>query len=128
MKKIITGTKTLAALLMAGAALAACSGDDNIVEELPATPAQHTYTMTIEATKGGDAATTRALALDGKTLNATWETSNEVKAYNYTKSSAFTGSLKPQSSGASATLTGSLTGSVAVNDIIDLRWPSFAKP
>jgi len=80
MKKIITDTKSLAALLMAGAALAACSGDDNIVEEQPANPAQHTYTMTIEATKGGDAATTRALALDGKTLNATWETSNEVKA------------------------------------------------
>ncbi len=124
MKKIITDIKSLAALLMAGAALAACSGDDNIVEELPATPTQHTYTMTIEATKGGDAATTRALALAGKTLNATWETSNEVKAYNYTQSSAFTGSLKPQSDGALATLTGSLTGSVAVDDIIYLRWPS----
>ena len=124
MKKIITHTKSLAALLMAGAALAACSDDDDIVEELPANPAQHTYTMTIEATKGGDAATTRALALDGKTLNATWETSNEVKAYNYTQSSALTGSLKPQSNGVSATLTGSLTGSVAVDDIIFLRWPS----
>lgn len=124
MKKFITDIKSLATLLMAGAALAACSGDDNIVEELPANPAQHTYTMTIEATKGGDAATTRALALDGKTLNATWETSNEVKAYNHTQSSAFTGSLKPQSDGASATLTGSLTGSVAVNDIIYLLWPS----
>ncbi len=122
MKKIITDIKTLAALLMAGAALAACSGDDNIIGEQPAS--QQTYTMTIEASKGGDAATTRALALDGKTLNATWETSNEVKAYNYTQSSAFTGSLKPQSSGASATLTGSLTGNVAVDNIIYLRWPS----
>ena len=115
---------SLAALLIASATFAACSGDDNIVKEQPANPAQHTYTMTIEATKGGDAAATRALALDGKTLNATWETSNEVKAYNYTKSSALTGSLKPQSDGASATLTGSLTGSVAVDDIIFLRWPS----
>ena len=121
MKKIITDTKSLAALLMAGAALAACSGDDNIVKEQPANPAQHTYTMTIEATKGGDAATTRALALDGKTLNATWETSNEVKAYNYTQSSAFTGSLKPQSNDASATLTGSLTGNVAKDDVVYLR-------
>ena len=126
MKKIITDIKTLAALLMAGAALAACSGDDNIVEELPATPAQHTYTMTIEASKGGGSdAATRALSIDGSgALNATWETSNEVKAYNKTKSSALTGSLKPQSSGVSATLTGSLTGSVAVDDIIFLRWPS----
>ncbi len=126
MQKFITDIKSLAALLMAGAAFAACSGDDNIVEELPATPAQHTYTMTIEASKGGGSdATTRALSIDGSgALNATWETSNEVKAYNYTKSSALTGSLKPQSDGASATLTGSLTGSVAVNDIINLRWPS----
>ena len=126
MQKFITDIKSLAALLMAGAAFAACSGDDNIVEELPATPAQHTYTMTIEASKGGGSdATTRALSIDGSgALNATWETSNEVKAYNYTKSSALTGSLKPQSDGASATLTGSLTGSVAVDDIINLRWPS----
>lgn len=124
MKKIITDIKTLAALLMAGAALAACSGDDNIVEEQPANPAQHTYTMTIEATKGGDAATTRALVLAGNTLNATWQTTDEVAVYNYTKSSVFTGSLKPQSNDASATLTGTLTGSVDEGDIIYLRWPS----
>ena len=109
---------------MAGTAFTACSGDDNIVEEQPANPAQHTYTMTIEATKGGDAATTRHLALDGKTLNATWQTTDEVAVYNHTKQAALGGHLSPQSDGASATLTGSLTGSVAVNDIIYLRWPS----
>ena len=124
MKKIITDIKSLATLLMAGAAFAACSSEDNIIGGQPAS--QQTYTMTIEASKGGGSdATTRALSIDGSgALNATWETSNEVKAYNYTKSSAFTGSLKPQSSGVSATLTGSLTGSVAVDDIIFLRWPS----
>ena len=124
MKKIITDTKSLAALLMAGAAFAACSSEDNIIGGQPAS--QQTYTMTIEASKGGGSdATTRALSIDGSgALNATWETSNEVKAYNYTKSSALTGSLKPQSSGVSATLTGTLTGSVAVDDIIFLRWPS----
>ena len=124
MKKIITDIKTLAALLMAGAAFAACSGDDNIVEEQPANPAQHTYTMTIEATKGGDAATTRALALDGKTLNATWQTTDEVAVYNRTQQAVLGGHLSPQSNGASATLTGSLTGSVEVGDDVYLRWPS----
>ena len=124
MKKIITDAKTLAALLMAGAAFAACSGDDNIVEELPATPAQHTYTMTIEATKGGDAATTRALALDDKTLNATWQTTDEVAVYNFTQKATLEGHLSPQSDGASAMLTGSLTGSVAEGDTVYLRWPS----
>jgi len=124
MKKIITDTKTLAALLMAGAALAACSSEGNIVEEQPANPAQHTYTMTIEATKGGDAAATRALALDGKTLNATWQTTDKVAVYNYTQKAALEGHLSPQSDGASATLTGSLTGSVKEGDDVILRWPS----
>ena len=115
---------SLAALLMAGAALAACSGDDNIVEEQPANPAQHTYTMTIEATKGGDAAATRALALNGKTLNATWQTTDEVAVYNHTKEAVLEGYLSPQSDGASATLTGSLTGNVKEDDVVYLRWPS----
>ncbi len=124
MKKIITDTKSLAALLMAGAALAACSGDDNIVEEQPANPAQHTYTMTIEATKGGDAAATRALALDGKTLKATWQINDEVAVYNHTQKAALEGHLSPQSNGASATLTGKLTGNVKEGDVVHLRWPS----
>lgn len=124
MQKFITDIKSLATLLMAGAAFAACSSEDNIIGGQPAS--QQTYTMTIEASKGGGSdAATRALSIDGSgALKATWETSNEVKAYNYTKSSALTGSLKPQSSGVSATLTGSLTGSVAVDDIIYLLWPS----
>ena len=124
MQKFITDIKSLATLLMAGAAFAACSSEDNMIGGQPAS--QQTYTMTIEASKGGGSdAATRALSIDGSgALNATWETSNEVKAYNHTQSSALTGSLKPQSSGVSATLTGSLTGSVAVGDIIYLRWPS----
>lgn len=125
MKKMMTSIKTLAALLMASATVfTACSNDDDIIGEQPAASSQQTYTMTIEATKGGDAATTRALALDGKTLNATWQTSDEVAVYNYTQKAALEGYLSPQSDGASATLTGSLTGSVAVDDIIYLRWPS----
>ena len=124
MKKMMTSIKTLAALLMASATVfTACSSDDNVTGEQPANPTGK-YTMTIEATKGGDAATTRALALDGKTLNATWQTSDEVAVYNYTQKAALEGYLSPQSDGASATLTGSLTGSVAVDDIIFLRWPS----
>jgi hypothetical protein len=124
MQKFITDIKSLATLLMAGAAFAACSSEDNMIGGQPAS--QQTYTMTIEASKGGGSdATTRALSIDGSgALNATWETSNEVKAYNYTQSSAFTGSLKPQSNGVSATLTGSLTGNVKEGDVVYLRWPS----
>lgn len=125
MKKMMTSIKTLAALLMASATVfTACSNDDDIIGEQPAASSQQTYTMTIEATKGGDAAATRALALDGKTLNATWQTTDKVAVYNHTKEAVLEGYLSPQSDGASATLTGSLTGSVAKDDVVYLRWPS----
>ncbi len=80
MKKFLTDIRTMAALLMASATLAACSSEDNIIDEQPVQHKGQVYTMTVSATKGGDAAdsratTTRALSLDGedgKTLNATW--------------------------------------------------------
>ena len=86
MKKFLTDIRTMAALLMASATLAACSSEDNIIDEQPVQPKGQVYTMTVSATKGGDAAdsratTTRALSLDGedgKTLNATWATYEDV--------------------------------------------------
>ena len=48
----IKGWLVMAAALTAG--MASCSGDDiadDVLPATPATPAQHTYTMTIEATK-----------------------------------------------------------------------------
>ena len=125
MKKYLNSILSMAALLMASATVfTACSNDDDIIGEQPAASSQQTYTMTIEDTKGGDAAATRALALDGNTLNATWQTTDEVAVYNYTQQAALGGHLSPQSAGASATLTGSLTGSVAKDDVVYLRWPS----
>jgi len=121
MKKFITDIKTVAALLMAGAALAACSSDDNIIEnEQPVNPTG-TYTMTINASKG-DGATTRALSLDGKTLNATWATSENV--YVKKGSTWATGSLQPQTDGASATLKGTLSDiTIEANDVLTLQFP-----
>ena len=115
----------LAALLMAGAAFTACSSDDNIANEtqLPVNPTGK-YTMTVNASKGGDA-TTRALSLDGKTLNATWAAGEQVTVYNVTKSAALGGYLEAQSAGASTTLKGSLTGTVEAGDELRL---SFLNP
>ena len=83
MKKMIYNIKTLAALLIASATFVACSDDDNITEEQPVQP--QVYTMTVDASKGGDAAdsrTTRALSIDDSgtknVLNATWATSENV--------------------------------------------------
>ena len=144
-KKFITDIKTVAALLMAGAAFAACS-DDNITENgQPANPTGK-YTMTIEATKGdasrdqsracpsfgeaqpaldevkGDGATTRALTLDDKTLNATWATTENV--YVQKAGTWADGSLQPQADGATATLKGTLSGiEINADDVLTLQFP-----
>lgn len=122
---------SLAALLIASATFVACSSDDNVIEETQQPAGVKTYTLTVLATKGEDAAgsrTTRALSLDGKTLNATWEEGEEVTVYNTTTGEALTGSLVAQSSGASTTLKGSLTGTIANGDVLKLKFlsPSYA--
>lgn len=109
--------------VFAAAVLTACSGDDNIVGE--PTPGNtdggtSNYTLTIQATKATDA-TTRALALDDKTLNATWKTGETVDVYKVTTvgdEEVYTGvgTLTAQANGATATLSGTLTGDFAVND------------
>lgn len=115
---------SLAALLIASATFVACTNDDNIINE-PQQPANPTgtYTMTIEATKG-DAATTRALTLSGKTLNASWAVGEEVTVYNNTKKVLLDGTLKAQSDGSSTTLKGSLTGTIENGDELILRFNS----
>ena len=123
MKKFMTNIKTLAALLMAGAAMTSCSSsDDNIANEQPVNPATQKYIMTVNASKGdGDA--TRALTLVGSTLNASWATTENV----YVKKGTdwVTGSLQPQTAGATANLTGELSGPViAAGDALTLQFPN----
>ena len=123
MKKFITDIKTVAALLMAGAAFTACSSDsEDIATVQPVNPTQQTYTLTVEAAKGNDA-TTRALSLSGSTLNATWGASDEVKVYN--SSSQLIGTLTPETTGeASSKLTGTITATLlpSVNDELTLKF------
>ena len=123
MKKFMTNIKTLAALLIAGAAMTSCSSsDDNIANEQPVNPATQKYIMTVNASKGdGDA--TRALTLVGSTLNASWATTENV----YVKKGTdwVTGSLQPQTAGATANLTGELSGTViAAGDALTLQFPN----
>ena len=125
MKKMMTNIKTLAALLIASATFAACSNDDNIIGEQPAAPSQQTYTMTVNASKGGDA-TTRALSLDGKALNATWAEGDKVKVYN--SSNAEIGELTAETSGASTKLKGDLSTLPTDGETLTLKFlsPSYA--
>lgn len=115
---------SLAALLIVSATFVACTNDDNIIDEPQQPAATGTYTMTVNAQKGGDDATTRALALDGKTLNASWAVGEEVTVYNNTKKAQLDGTLKAQSDGSSTTLKGSLTGTIENGDELILHFNS----
>lgn len=99
-------------LLTAGLAMAACSSDDRDTE-----PVRKTYTLTVNATKAANEAAgraaTRALTLDGSTLNASWATTEEVFVegmYNGTTINFwFKGSIKPQTAGVSTVLSGTIS-------------------
>ena len=125
MKKYFSNIFALAALLMAGAAFTACSSDDNSIEQ-PANPAgEKTYTLTVNASKGANAST-RALALNGAKLVASWAEGDELsvfKAENRTGCTAgnLLGTISPvagsiSADGAKATFTGTLTGTVSNGD------------
>ena len=100
-------------LLVAGLALAACSSDDS---DNP--PVIKTYTMTVDATKGTNDAikhiATRALSLDGSTLNASWATTEEVFVQGTYVSDGttkfwFKGSIMPQYAGTTTRLNGRIS-------------------
>ena len=98
-------------LLLAGLVLAACSSDDDDHQGQEEHQAFKTYYMTVDATKGADEganyASTRALALTGSTLNATWATTEHVYVQGKKLSDNsyfwFEGSLQPQSAGTTTT-------------------------
>ncbi len=112
-------------LLTAGLALTACSSDDSNTEQV-----RTTYTMTIDATKGANEAasraTTRALSLDGNTLNASWATSERVYVQGKKLSDNsyfwFEGSIQPQYAGTTTRLNGVISlptsFSISIDDAI----------
>ncbi len=113
MKKINVSIKMLAALLMAGAAMTACSNDDTIAEKQQPNNEVKTYNVVINASKGGDDTATRALAVDGTQIKATWTVGDEVIVRNNGESTNI-GTLTVQSTsngGTDAVLKGTITGS-----------------
>lgn len=123
MKKTISNIRTMAALLMAGAAFAACSNSDDIINEQPVNPVKQGYTLTVSASKDGS--TTRALDLDGSAVVASWETTDEIVV---TKADGTeVGTLSPTSiSGLEATFTGTVDGEFAANDVLTLSYHPIA--
>ena len=120
-KKMKTNFHTLAALLLASFAVFSCSKDNkNTNPETQAAPVEvKTYTMTVEANKGGE---TRALADGGTTLTSTWTAGDKVKVYN--SSDTELGELTAQASGASTTLSGTLTTLPSNGETLTLKYLS----
>ena len=115
MKKTISNIRTLAALLMAGAAFTACSNSDDIINEQPG---KQGYTLTVNASKDGS--TTRALDLDGSAIVASWKTTDEIVV---TKNGTEVGTLSPTNiSGLDATLSGTIDGEFATSDVLTLTY------
>lgn len=118
MKKFISNIKTLAALMIALAALTACSSDDNSVIDQPANPMEpKTYTMTIQATKssGDDAAATRGLYFNGTAPKVKWYEGEVVEVYQGTeKKGTLTATA---SSNGTTTLTGEVRDLSEYSDI-----------
>ncbi len=110
----MTSIQVLASLLLTAAVMTACSNEDLIVDEPTpvTTDTPRTYTITVNATKGE---ATRALTIDGNTLNATWKAGEEVMVYGVTGEGSTElesvdpiGTLTARSSGSPATLKGEL--------------------
>ena len=120
---------SLAALLMAGAAFAACSSSDDSIDEIQQPANQtgpKTYTLTIKASMG-ESALTRALYYDEgtKTLTPAWATGEKIYVFNGTKTEALGGYLEATGSGATVTLGGEVTGTVEAGDELYLRFPQL---
>ena len=119
MKKDI---RTLAALLMAGAAFTACSDKDEIIGEQSVNPVTK-YTMTINASKGEDAQT-RGLSLSGKTLNVKWANTDEVSVFPASSWLTPLGTLTAAASdNGSTSLTGDLTSAPSAGAQLNLLFP-----
>jgi hypothetical protein len=123
MEKILGKIYIMSFILMIGTAFVACSNEENL-EQLGNQDTQKNYTLTIDASKGVNKASTRALSLEGKTLNATWATTESVYAYDRTSTSHPSGTLHPLVNGVTTTLQGTLSGGTVENyDNISLTYP-----
>jgi hypothetical protein len=115
--------RTMAALLMATATFTACTSSNDIAG---GEQSAGKYTMTITASKG-NGATTRALSLDGSTLNAMWKKGEAVKVIGFNDTMDDfdeRGTIYAQSDGASTTLTGTLDKPI-IGEFFFLAFPKF---
>lgn len=106
MKKILSSTKMLAALLMAGAAFTACSEKDEIVAEQ--SDVVRTYKMVVDASIGDDTKT-RALYFDNASLTAKWASTDKVSVFKQDWSATMGTLTAAESETGSTSLSGTVT-------------------
>jgi hypothetical protein len=131
MKKNFSNIRTMAALLMAGAAFVSCT--DNFIDESSQSevPVQQVYKMTVNASKGDDTTpSNRALSLDRNqadtknVIKTKWANTDQVAVFPSAWSRSEKGMLNAAASAnGSTTLTGELTTAPAVNDNLKLLFP-----
>ena len=128
MKRIFTYFRMLAAVLLAGAALFACTMTDVLADETDQPDnGPKVYSITIKAGN----ARTKALTFNGSSedptnaLKATWADGDELTIYNSTKGKPFTGTLAASNvsvDGLTATFSGTVSGVVDEGDELELRY------
>ena len=121
-KTILNDIRMMAVLLVACGAMVACSSEDDALA--PASEAGKVYTMTVEATKGGSEAATRALAESGTKISTTWSVGDKVEVWSTADTPAKLGELTAQSAGANTLLSGTLTTAPSVGDEVKLKYLS----
>ena len=114
--------RTTSLLLTCAALLLSCTKET----PLPEQPVQETesYTLTVEASKG-ETPDTKALIFVGTKLKALWSQGEEVSVY---KADALLGTLTAQNDGSSTTLKGEISGNLAKDDELTLKFlsPDYA--
>ena len=101
--------------MLAVLAFTACSSDNDESADAP-----HFYNVTLTASMGD--AETRALSENGSNINASFTTGDLVEVVNASGNSV--GTLTAQADGPSTTLSGTIIGSINVNDVLTLYYLS----
>lgn len=110
-------------LLIAGAAIVACSDNDDPIMQ-SAQDGQHVCKLIVSASLGSNAST-RGLTLDGADIKAYWETGDKVTVYDGDTSIGTLIAEPDVEDDTKATLTGTLTGTVNMESAgVTLRYKS----
>jgi hypothetical protein len=119
MKTLFKSIVYYAFLTIVGLCISSCSEKENIENSINY---QNTYTISVNASKSMGSLT-RALSLEGKTLNAYWGEGEVVNVFN--AEGANIGTLTPETTGSASTvLTGTITTTgLSVNDQLTLSFP-----